>query len=88
LLRTFSPTFIEGLSKDHSGGPLDRNGYGTLPPGASKIDQYARHGEEHTKFWARFQIRLLILLDNSLSAQSYLITQIYELRIEDTTDGR
>jgi hypothetical protein len=52
-----------------------RNGYGTLPAGVSKIDQYASHGKEHTKFWARLQIRQLILLDNSLSAQNYLITQ-------------
>jgi hypothetical protein len=39
-----------------------RSGYGTLPAGASKIDRYASQGEEHTKVWARFQIRLLILL--------------------------
>jgi hypothetical protein len=66
---------IEGLSTDHSVAletVVDVTVTAPFSP-ASKIDQYSSRGEEHTKIWPRFQIRVRILLDNSLSAKNYLI---------------
>jgi hypothetical protein len=73
----FPPCLSPGASQDSALEIRNgRNGYSTLPAGVSKVDQYASHGEEHTKFWVPFPIRLLILLDNSALSRLFQMSSV------------